>query len=78
MQKKSGPSKIEFKKPKTLLQLAFQLKRPLMMSLLLGKAVEQQETLIKELMLGNEIDRDSLIARLTLVRGTMSMASICK
>lgn len=41
--------------------------------LLLGKAVEQQETLIKELMLGNEIDRDSLIARLTLVRGTMSM-----
>ena len=31
-EKKSGPSKIEFKKPKTLLQLAFQLKRPLMMS----------------------------------------------
>lgn len=41
--------------------------------LLIGKAVEQQETLIKELMLGDEIDRESLISRLTLVRGTMSM-----
>lgn len=41
--------------------------------LLLGKAVEQQETLIKELMLGDEIDRDNLLSRLTLIRGTMSM-----
>ena len=41
--------------------------------LLLGKAVEQQEMLIKELIAGDEIDRDGLISRLTLVRGTMSM-----
>lgn len=41
--------------------------------LLLGKAVEQQEALIKELMLGYEVDRDELISRLTLVRGTISM-----
>lgn len=41
--------------------------------LLLGKAVEQQEALIKELMLGDEIDRDNLLSRLTLIRGTMSM-----
>jgi len=41
--------------------------------LLLGKAVEQQEALIKELMLGEEIDRDNLLSRLTLIRGTMSM-----
>lgn len=41
--------------------------------LLLGKAVEQQEALIRELMLGNEIDRDSLLSQLTLIRGTMSM-----
>lgn len=41
--------------------------------LLLGKAVEQQESLIKELMLGDEIDRDNLLSRLTLIRGTMSM-----
>lgn len=41
--------------------------------LLLGKAVEQQEALIRELMLGDEIDRESLISRLTLIRGTMSM-----
>lgn len=41
--------------------------------LLLGKAVEQQESLIKELMLGDEIDRESLLSRLTLIRGTMSM-----
>lgn len=41
--------------------------------LLLSKAVEQQEALIKELMAGDEIDRESLLARLTLVRGTISM-----
>ncbi len=41
--------------------------------LLLGKAVEQQEALIKELMLGYEVDRDELISRLTLIRGTISM-----
>lgn len=41
--------------------------------LLLGKAVEQQETLIRELMLGYEVDRDELISRLTLIRGTISM-----
>lgn len=41
--------------------------------LMLGKAVEQQEMLIKELIAGDEIDRDGLISRLTLVRGTMSM-----
>ena len=41
--------------------------------LLLGKAVEQQEALIKELMLGYEVDRNELISRLTLVRGTISM-----
>lgn len=41
--------------------------------LLIGKVVEQQESLIKELMLGEEIDRESLISRLTLIRGTISM-----
>lgn len=41
--------------------------------LLLGKAVEQQESLIKELMIGDEIDRENLLSRLTLIRGTMSM-----
>lgn len=41
--------------------------------LLLGKAVEQQENLIKELMLGYEVDRNELISRLTLIRGTISM-----
>ena len=41
--------------------------------LLLGKAVEQQEALIRELMLGYEVDRDELISRLTLIRGTISM-----
>lgn len=41
--------------------------------LMLGKAVEQQEMLIKELIAGDEIDRDGLISHLTLVRGTMSM-----
>lgn len=41
--------------------------------LLVGKVVEQQESLIKELMLGEEIDRELLISRLTLIRGTISM-----
>lgn len=41
--------------------------------LLLGKAVEQQEALIKELMLGDDINRENLLYRLTLIRGTMSM-----
>lgn len=41
--------------------------------LLIGKVVEQQESLIKELMLGEEIDRELLISRLTLIRGTISM-----
>ena len=41
--------------------------------LLLGKAVEQQEALIRELMLGYEVNRDELISRLTLIRGTISM-----
>lgn len=41
--------------------------------LLIGKVVEQQESLIKELMLDEEIDRESLISRLTLIRGTISM-----
>lgn len=41
--------------------------------LLLGKAVEQQEALIKELMLGYEVNRDELVSRLTLIRGTISM-----
>lgn len=41
--------------------------------LLLGRAVEQQEALIKEMLLGEEIDRDNLLSRLTLIRGTMSM-----
>lgn len=41
--------------------------------LLLGKAVEQQEALIRELMLGSEIDRENLLSRLTLIRGTISM-----
>ena len=41
--------------------------------LLIGKVVEQQESLIKELMLDEEIDRETLISRLTLIRGTISM-----
>lgn len=41
--------------------------------LLLGKAVEQQESIIKELMLGEEINREDLISRLTLVRGSLAM-----
>ena len=41
--------------------------------LLLGKAVEQQEALIRELMLGYEVDGDELVSRLTLIRGTLSM-----
>lgn len=41
--------------------------------LLIGKAAEQQEALIKELMLGGKIDRENLISRLTLIRGVLSM-----
>lgn len=41
--------------------------------LLIGKSVEQQEALIKELMMGEDINRENLINRLTLVRGTLSM-----
>lgn len=41
--------------------------------LLISKSVEQQEALIKELMIGEDIDREELISRLTLIRGTLSM-----
>lgn len=41
--------------------------------LLLGKAIQQQDALIRELMRGNEVDGDELISRLTLIRGSMSM-----
>lgn len=41
--------------------------------LLLGKAIEQQESIIKELMLGEEINREDLMSRLTLVRGSLAM-----
>lgn len=41
--------------------------------LLLSKAVEQQDNLIRELMSGYDIDQDELVSRLTLIRGTMSM-----
>ena len=41
--------------------------------LLLSKAVEQQDALIKELMTGYDIDQDELVSRLTLIRGTISM-----
>ena len=41
--------------------------------LLIGRAVDQLEALIRELMSGGEIDREDLISRLTLIRGAQSM-----
>ncbi len=41
--------------------------------LLIGKATEQLTSLVKELMLGGEIDRESLISRITLAQGSLSM-----
>lgn len=41
--------------------------------LLIGKVADQQEALIRELMLGEDIDRESLISRLTMTRGAISM-----
>ena len=41
--------------------------------LLIGKVADQQEALIRELMLGEDIDRENLISRLTMMRGAISM-----
>lgn len=41
--------------------------------LLLGKANDQLDSIIKELMLGDEIDPEEFLDRLTIVRGSLSM-----
>lgn len=41
--------------------------------LFIKKTLENQDALIKELMLGNEINQNELISRLTLIRGNLSM-----
>ena len=41
--------------------------------LLLGKATDQLDSIIKELMLGDKIDPEEFLDRLTMVRGSLSM-----
>lgn len=41
--------------------------------LFIKKTLEQQDALIKDLMLGHEIDREELLSKLTLIRGNLSM-----
>lgn len=41
--------------------------------LFIKKTIENQDALIKDIMLGGEINRDELIAKLTLIRGNLSM-----
>lgn len=41
--------------------------------LFIKKTLEQQDALIKDLMLGQEIDKEDLLSKLTLIRGNLSM-----
>ena len=41
--------------------------------LFIKKTLEQQDEVIKDLMIGQEIDNDELLSRLTLIRGNLSM-----
>ena len=41
--------------------------------LFLGKTIELQDAIIKDLMVGEEINHDELMSRLTLIRGNLSM-----
>lgn len=41
--------------------------------LFIKKTIEQQDALIKDLMLGQEINHDELMSKLTLIRGNLSM-----